>query len=302
MFSREEDETGAVRSLERMVAFRAVIRRVLFLAGFLLAGFVITSCWSATASAAESGVDEAPRPVHDKLASAVAKNVTAAVRDVFGDVTAEAGPRDTVDELVDVAPVVPQVDELPALAQAITGVMDAVRVNPVDDVASVANMVHDTSGVLVTIIDTVADVDVVHGAPSAILFQARPVSTVVERGWSPAEAASPAVVVGSRGGDLMVSIVSSEVVHTSAHDIASASHIHRNDLSRQVRDGLPVSPFSAAGSGGGVSTVGSSGGSSAGAVVPGLPRHDDVFVTSGIPADGVHPVRQFAFVPQVSPA
>jgi hypothetical protein len=282
VLSRGEDVTSAVRLSERRTAFLVVIRRVVLLASFLLTGFVIAACWSATASAAENGADEAPRPVHDRLVAMVAKNATA-----------EADAVDSVHELVDVAEAVDQADEVPELSRVIMDVLDAMGPNSVDDVV---DMVHETPGDLVTMIDTAADRGIASEAPSASRRQAGPDHTVVERGWSSPEVAPSTVVTSSRGFDTVVPTVSSPSVAPDATAPVD------QDLSSQFPNGFPVAPFSAAGTGGGSSAVGSSCGTVAGAIASGATCHDDVFVVSGIAAESVHPVRQLALVPQVSPA
>lgn len=290
MFSRVDDVTSAVCSSERRAAFLVVIRRVVLLASFLLAGFAIAACWSATASAAERGVDEAPQPVHDRLVAIVANNAAA-----------EAGTVDTVHELVDVAETVDRVDEIPEPSRVIMDVLDAVNASTVDEVASVADMVPNASGDLVAMIDTMADHGLVYEVLNANRFQSGPDNAVVEHGWSPAEIASSAVVTDSRSVDIVVPTESSSSARTKT-GAALVDHLYGNDLSSQLPNEFPVAPLLVAGTSGGTSAVGSSGGTAAGATVPGATSHDDVFVVSGIAADSAYAVRQLALAPRVSPA
>jgi hypothetical protein len=149
-------------------------------------------------------------------------------------------------------------------------------------------------------IETAADRGIAYEAPSASLLQAGSDSAVVERGWTSAEVAPSMVVTGSRGVDTLVPAVSSPSAAPDA--TAPVDHLYGDDLSSQLPHGFPVAPFSAAGTGGGASSVGSSCGTAAGAIAPGATCHDDFFVVSGIAAESVYPVRQLALVPQVSPA
>jgi hypothetical protein len=286
VFSQREEVTNAVRSSERRATFVVAIRRFVLLAGFLLTGFVVAACWSASASAAERGADEAP-PAYDRLLAAVAEGTQV-----------EPGAEDAAHELVDVAKVADRVDEIPVLTQVLIGVLNPVGADPVNDVVSAAHRVGVPSDALVTVIDTMADRDVAYEAPSVSLLQAVPGGAVVERGWSPAEVTPSAVVPVSRA---VTPTVSPGAAYAVGGDTPSVDHVH-DDLSRQFPNGFPVSPFSASETGGGASVVSSSGGSPAGAVVPGNTRHDDVYVVSGVAADGVYAVRQLATVPQVSPA
>jgi hypothetical protein len=289
VFSRVDDVTSAVCSSERRTAFLVVIRRVVLLASFLLTGFAIAACWSATASAAEGGVDEAPQPVHDRLVAIVANNAAA-----------EAGTVDTVHELVGIAETVDRGD-IPEPSRVIMDVLDAVNASTVNEVASVADMVPNASGDLVTIIDTMADHGLAYEVLDANRFQAGPDNAVIEHGWSPAEIASSAVVTDSRSVDIVVPTESSSSASTKT-GAAPVDHLYGNDLSSQLPNEFPMAPLSVAGTSGGTSAVGSSGGPAAGATVPGATSHDDVFVVSGIAADSVYAVRQLALVPQVSPA
>jgi hypothetical protein len=285
VLTREEDVTSAVRSSERRTAILVVIRRVVLLVSFLLTGFAIALCWSATASAAESGADEAPRSMHDRLLATVSKNETGAV--------------DAVHTLVDVAETVDRVDEISELTLVIADVVDAMGPNSVDDVATVTDLVRDAPGDLVTMIETAADRGIAYEMPSPSLLQAVPDSPVVERGWSSAEVA-PSTIVPSPRVDIAPT-VHSRSAHKDTGANAPVDHFYGNDLSSQFPTGFPVAPFSAAGTSGGASAVGSSCGT-AGAIAPGNTCHDDVFVVNGIAAESVHPVRQLALVPQVSPA
>jgi hypothetical protein len=283
--------TDAARSSERWATFVVVVRRFVLLLGFLLTGLVITSFWSTSASAAERGADDAP-PVYDRLMAAVAKGVQ-------GEPAAANDAANTALELIDVAKVADRLDNVPVLTQVLVDVMDAVGSGPVNDVVSAAHKAGVPSDVLVTMIDTVADRGDVHEVPGVSLFQAALGGAVVEPGWSPVVTTPSAVVTGSRA--VVPTVFPGAAAYAVGGDTPLVDHV-QDTPSSQYPTGFPVSPFSASDTGGGTSVVSSSGGSPAGAVVPGNTRHDDVFVVSGVAADGVYAVRQLATVPQVSPA
>jgi hypothetical protein len=305
VFPQREDVTSTVCSSERWTAFVVVIRRFVLLVGFLLTGFVIASCWSTTASADERGNDEVPQPVYDQLVAAVVENVT---ETAAGPV--ELGAVDDVHELVDIhesdvvresVEVLETVDrdEIPALSQAIMTALDAMGVNVVDD--QVAHLLGATPGDLATVIDTMAYGDTVYEASAASPRMAELDSVVVERGSSSAVVTLSTVTPGSGAVDL-VPTMSFGATHVKAVDAVAVSHVDGAQLSNQVPSGVPTAPFAATGTGGGTSTVSSSGGSATGAIVPGGARHDDVLAASGVTADGIYPVRRLANVPQVFPA
>jgi hypothetical protein len=274
--------TSAMRSSERRTAILVVIRRVLLLVGFLLAGFVVAACWSATASAAERGVDEVQQQLHDRLVAGVAKSTPV-----------EPGVVNDVHELVDVAETVDRMVEMPALSAVITDVLDTASANPVGgDIADVVDMVD-----LGMAIDIVPEGDVVREVSEGSLPQSRRASTVVARVWPSDDVARSTTAYRPRGADIVVPAVSSGPEHALTGDTA----LYSDGSSGQSPSRFPMAPFPAAGTGGVASVVGSSAGSAVG-IVPGTTRHDDVFVVSGAAADGVYPVRQLATVPQVFPA